>query len=82
MRPHDLAIHRVEDGTPPPESAEGLVTRITHLGFEVRVDVELTEGGTCWVQLSRGSAADLGLEEKQRVWVRRTDAPVSDAVLA
>ena len=82
VRPHDLAIHRVEDGTPPPESAEGLVTRITHLGFEVRVDVELTEGGTCWVQLSRGSAADLGLEEKQRVWVRRTDSPVSDAVLA
>jgi sulfate/thiosulfate transport system ATP-binding protein len=82
VRPHDLAIHRVEDGTPPPDSAEGLVTRITHLGFEVRVDVELTDGGTCWVQLSRGSAADLGLEEKQRVWVRRTDSPVSDAVMA
>jgi sulfate transport system ATP-binding protein len=82
VRPHDLAIHRVEDGTPPPEAAEGLVTRITHLGFEVRVDVELTEGGTCWVQLSRGSAADLGLEEKQRVWVRRTDVPVPDTVLA
>jgi sulfate/thiosulfate transport system ATP-binding protein len=82
VRPHDLAIHRVEDGTPPPGSAEGLVTRITHLGFEVRVDVELTEGGTCWVQLSRGSAADLGLEEKQRVWVRRTDSPVCDTVPA
>jgi sulfate transport system ATP-binding protein len=80
VRPHDLAIHRVEDGTPPPEAAEGLVTRITHLGFEVRVDVELSEGGTCWVQLSRGSAADLRLEEKQQVWVRRTDAPVSDMV--
>ncbi len=82
VRPHDLAIHRVEDGIPPPDSAEGLVTRITHLGFEVRVDVELTEGGTCWVQLSRGSAADLGLEEKQRVWVRRTDSPVCDTVPA
>ena len=55
------------------------MTRITHLGFEVRVDVELADGGTCWVQLSRGSAADLGLEEKQQVWVRRTDTPVPDA---
>jgi sulfate transport system ATP-binding protein len=82
VRPHDLAIHRVADGAPPPQAAAGLVTRITHLGFEVRVDVELTEGGTCWVQLSRGSAADLGLEEKQQVWVRRTDTPTSDAIEA
>jgi len=82
VRPHDLAIHRAEDGIPPPEAAEGLVTRITHLGFEVRVDVELTEGGTCWVQLSRGSAADLRLEEKQQVWVRRTDSPLPDPVRA
>jgi sulfate transport system ATP-binding protein len=82
VRPHDLAIHRVEDGTPPLEAAEGLVSRITHLGFEVRVDVELSEGGTCWVQLSRGSAADLRLKEKQQVWVRRTDTPVSDTVPA
>ena len=66
VRPHDLAIHRVADGTPPPEAAAGLVTRITHLGFEVRVDVELAEGGTCWVQLSRGSAADLGSKRSSR----------------
>ncbi len=58
------------------------MTRITHLGFEVRVDVELAEGGTCWVQLSRGSAADLELEEKQQVWVRRTDLPTSDQLPA
>jgi sulfate transport system ATP-binding protein len=82
VRPHDLAIHRAADGTPPPQSAAGLVTRITHLGFEVRVDVELADGGTCWVQLSRGSAADLQLEEKQQVWVRRTDSPASDPVSA
>ena len=58
------------------------MTRVTHLGFEVKVDVELADGGDCWVQLSRGTAADLGLEERQRVWVRRTDSPVCDTVPA
>jgi hypothetical protein len=45
------------------------VARVTHLGFEVKVDVELADGESCWVQLSRGTAADLGLEPGQRVWV-------------
>jgi sulfate transport system ATP-binding protein len=78
VRPHDLVVHPLEDGKPRPSAVEGTVARITHLGFEVRVDVELAEGGTCWVQLSRGSAADLELEEKQQVWVRRTDTPASE----
>jgi sulfate/thiosulfate transport system ATP-binding protein len=73
VRPHDLAVHRVGDVPPPAGAAEGAVTRVTHLGFEVRVDVALAGGGDCWVQLSRGTAADLGLEPGQRVWVARTD---------
>jgi TOBE domain len=55
------------------------VTRVTHLGFEVKVDVELTAGGGCWVQLSRGSAADLGLQPGQNVWVARADASLPAA---
>jgi hypothetical protein len=47
---------------------------VTHLGFEVKVDVDLSGGGDCWVQLSRGTAADLGLEPGQRVWVARTES--------
>jgi sulfate/thiosulfate transport system ATP-binding protein len=79
VRPHDLAIHRVENGHPLPGAAEGTVTRVTHLGFEVRVDVELAAGEPpCWVQLSRGSAADLGLEPGQRVWVARVDSSVPE----
>jgi sulfate transport system ATP-binding protein len=73
VRPHDLVLHRVEDGTPAAAAREGKVSRVTHLGFEVKADVELTTGRACWVQLSRGNAAELGLEEGQHVWVSKAD---------
>ena len=82
MRPHDLAVHRVGDVPPPAGAAEGTVTRVTHLGFEVKVDVALAGGDDCWVQLSRGTAADLRLEPGQRVWVARTDGPATEPAAA
>jgi sulfate transport system ATP-binding protein len=74
VRPHDLVVHPVADGKPSAAAVEGTVARITHLGFEVKVDVDLAGDEACWVQLSRGSAAELGLEPGQRVWVARADA--------
>ncbi|HEX4176015.1 MAG TPA: TOBE-like domain-containing protein [Acidimicrobiales bacterium] len=74
VRPHDLAVHRIVESPGLPGAHRGTVTRVTHLGFEVRVDVELADGETCWVQLSRGTAADLGLEPGQRVWVTTAEA--------
>ena len=59
-------------------AVEGTVARVTHLGFEVKVDVDLSADGDCWVQLSRGTAAELGLETGQRVWVARADANVPE----
>jgi sulfate transport system ATP-binding protein len=76
VRPHDLVVHGVGDGHPLRDAVEGTVTRVTHLGFEVKVDVALAAGGDCWVQLSRGTAADLGLEPGQRVWVARAESSV------
>jgi sulfate/thiosulfate transport system ATP-binding protein len=75
VRPHDLALHGDIDGRAVPGAVHGSVTRVTHLGFEVRVDVALEGGGDCWVQLSRGSAADIGVEPGQAVWIFRTDRP-------
>jgi sulfate/thiosulfate transport system ATP-binding protein len=69
VRPHDLAVHRTDEAPAHPGAQQGTVTRVTHLGFEVKVDVDLAGGESCWVQLSRGTAADLGLEPGQRVWV-------------
>ena len=73
VRPHDLALHHDEGARPTPDAVPGTVSRITHLGFEVKVDVTLDDGA-CWVQLSRGTAADLGLAPGQRVWVVRTES--------
>ena len=64
VRPHDLVVHR--DASFGGQRAS--VERITHLGFEVRVDLSLDHGGACWVQLSRGAAAELHLSPGDRVW--------------
>ena len=79
VRPHDLCVHRTEDGKPIGSAVEGTVSRVTHLGFEVKVDVELAGGDECWVQLSRGTALELGLETGQRVWVTRAESSVAKA---
>jgi sulfate/thiosulfate transport system ATP-binding protein len=65
VRPHDLMIHR--DGER--DDHRATVERITHLGFEVRVDLQLDDGGATWVQLSRGAADELGLIVTDQVWV-------------
>ncbi len=78
VRPHDLVVHPVSEGTVSPGAFQGTVSRVTHLGFEVKVEIELAAGGDCWVQLSRGTAADLGLQQGQKVWVARADAAASD----
>ena len=73
VRPHDLVVHRLADGRPHPAAVHGTVSRITHLGFEVRIDVDLSEGDACWVQVSRGAAAELDLRPGQPVWISETN---------
>jgi sulfate transport system ATP-binding protein len=67
VRPHDLVIHRGDGdgGAGHPATVE----RVTHLGFEVRVDLRLADGARTWVQLSRGGAADLALAPGDEVTV-------------
>lgn len=70
VRPHDLVVHR----HPGLGGQSGRVDRVTHLGFEVRVDVRLDSGGSTWVQLGRGASAELGLAPDDPVWINRTGA--------
>jgi len=75
VRPHDVAITGAADGT----ADEATVQRIVHLGFEVRVELELDGGEAASVQLARGEADQLELSEGDRVSVRLTRAPVLSA---
>ncbi len=82
VRPHDLVIHR----NPGAGDHAGLVERVTHLGFEVRVDLTMERGEPTWVQLSRGAAAELELSPGEPVWISRAGSrarqrPLTEAIV-
>ena len=67
VRPHDLRV-----ATEPHEGAlEAQVSRVVHLGFEVRAELELDGGEPLSAQLTRDEAAELELRAGDIVWVRR-----------
>jgi sulfate/thiosulfate transport system ATP-binding protein len=66
VRPHDVRIAAL----PEPGSSEAQVTRVVHLGFEVRVELELADGSEARVQLTKAEADELELAEGDIVHVR------------
>ncbi len=75
VRPHDIAIAL----EPAAGAFEAQVTRIVHLGFEVRVELALPgrEDGV-FAQLTRDEAQQLEVAEGDIVWLRAT-APAAAA---
>jgi sulfate/thiosulfate transport system ATP-binding protein len=72
VRPHDLDIVPVGEGTP------ALVTEVAALGFEIRVSVRLDDGQEVWAQLSKAQYDALDVAVGDRVGLRRrpgTSAP-------
>jgi sulfate/thiosulfate transport system ATP-binding protein len=68
VRPHDILIApTAEDG-----GHEAVVTRSTLLGFEVRVELMLTDGSSVSAQLTRSEADQLELASGDIVWLRST----------
>jgi sulfate transport system ATP-binding protein len=66
VRPHDLEVGlQPEDG-----SAEAMVERVVHLGFEVRVELVREDGQHLLVQLTQEEAEQLELERGKIVYVR------------
>jgi sulfate transport system ATP-binding protein len=66
VRPHDVDISRTPVSA---GAAQGTISRILRVGFEVKVTV-LTDGGEeVTVQLTKSHASALGLEEGATVWV-------------
>lgn len=66
VRPHDVRL----SVTPGPGLIEAMIKRVVHLGFEVRVELELQGGEPARVQLTRSQAEELELSEGDFVYVR------------
>jgi sulfate transport system ATP-binding protein len=67
IRPHDLEILVAAQ----PEAQEATVTRIVHLGFEIRVELVLkADDKHVWAQITKDKLSELGLEEGQTCWMR------------
>jgi sulfate/thiosulfate transport system ATP-binding protein len=71
LRPHDVDILL----EPVAGATEAMIDRVTHLGFEVRVELSLGDGDPTWVQTTRGRVEELELQEGQIVWLRPAQAP-------
>jgi sulfate transport system ATP-binding protein len=66
VRPHDVAVSlEATDG-----ALEALVTRVVHLGFEVRIELELPDGEPARAQLTRSETEQLELAKGDIVYVR------------
>lgn len=73
VRPHDVSISLSADS----DLIEAMVKRVVHLGFEVRVELELKGGEPARVQLTRSQAEQLEISNGDIVYVR---PPVRAAV--
>jgi sulfate/thiosulfate transport system ATP-binding protein len=74
VRPHDVTL----SVTAGPGRVEAMVKRVVHLGFEVRVELELSDREPARVQLTRAQADELELSAGDIVYV---SAPERTAVV-
>jgi sulfate transport system ATP-binding protein len=66
VRPHDIFV----DSAPVDGGVQALVTRVVHLGFEVRAELRIDGEASVSVQLTRDDAHRLDLAPGEIVWVR------------
>jgi sulfate transport system ATP-binding protein len=66
VRPHDVTVSL----TPSDDAIEAMVTRVVHLGFEVRIELELPEGDVARAQLTRAQTDELEIGRGDIVYVR------------
>jgi sulfate transport system ATP-binding protein len=66
VRPHDVTVSL----TPSDGAMEAMVKRVVHLGFEVRLELELPGGEAARAQLTRAQADELEVAAGDLVYVR------------
>ena len=75
IRPHDLDLGLVKvDG-----AEEAMVERVSHLGFEVRVELSMASGDRAWAQVTRAEADELELEQGQIIFARPSQSKVFES---
>ena len=77
VRPHDVTI-ALEPGD---ARIEAMVKRVVHLGFEVRLELELPDGSEARAQLTRAQADELELGRGDIVYARPPAGVAIDASL-
>jgi sulfate/thiosulfate transport system ATP-binding protein len=75
VRPHDVALQHIKS----PGAEEAMIDRIVHLGFEVRVELTLADGGPLIAQLTRGQVEELELAQGQIVYAAPSRARTFDS---
>lgn len=78
VRPHDVEVSL----EPADGALEAMVRRVVHLGFEVRVELDLPDGTPARAQLTRSQTAELELARGDIVYVRVPAGRVEDEPLA
>jgi len=76
VRPHDVSLALEPDGD---AAVEAMVSRVVHLGSQVRVELELAGGGDAHAQLTPIEADELELERGDIVYLRHSPATVLSA---
>ncbi len=66
VRPHDVTVLLA----PADDAVEATVARVVHLGFEVRIELELPGGEQARAQLTRAQTEELELDRGDIVYVR------------
>ena len=74
VRPHDVTVSL----TPDDNAIEATVSRVVHLGFEVRIELELPDGEAARAQLTRAQTDELGLDRGDVVYVK---SPAAEGAL-
>jgi sulfate/thiosulfate transport system ATP-binding protein len=74
VRPHDVTVSLERT----PGSLEAVVSRVVHLGFEVRVELTMPDGTSARAQLTRAQAAELGIDRGDRVYVRPPEQALAE----
>ncbi|HWC85713.1 MAG TPA: sulfate ABC transporter ATP-binding protein [Solirubrobacteraceae bacterium] len=73
VRPHEVALALEPEG----DAVEAMVSRVVHLGSQVRVELELAGGGQAHAQLTPEKADELELERADIVYLKHAQAAVA-----